>query len=608
MKEKIKSLLLLVTLLLTMIGCQSLKKNPGQVFKENKKAESSALLFNNRSQLIPLKNLQDRKIASVNLGSSYSAPFDSLLKKYAAVKSFDLSEYTLKKLSADDLSEDLKLYNTVIIQVNSQSLIDPETLKFILRTIRNKEIIIAGLGDIKALQKLDAVSVPVVWCSENSSGDAQYEAQLIFGGVEATNQLSQTISPAFRAGSAYTTEKIRLKYSKPEQVGIKSRALDSIDLIVAEAIREKATPSAVVLVIKDGNVIFNKAYGSHTYDGIEPTSINDLYDLASLTKVSATTISVMHLYEQKKISLDSTLGAYLPRARNTNKSNLLVRDVLLHQSGLGGVGFQSNIKPENRSTDSSYTFPVKVAEGFFLRRNYFRDYMWPAILNSPVVNPGTYKYSDLSMYVMREIVEQQSSEPINELVQKEFYRPLGMQTAGYNPLWRFAKTQIVPTELDTRFRKTLLLGYVHDEGAAMQGGVSGHAGLFASATDLGILYQMLLNGGTYGGVQYFKPETVKLFTSKQSAVSRRGLGFDRVDPDTSKPSEQYWQFYPSKYSSPETFGHTGFTGTNVWVDPKYNMVYVFLSNRVHPTRSTKLDQLRIRQRVLDAIYRAILDK
>jgi serine-type D-Ala-D-Ala carboxypeptidase len=274
---------------------------------------------------------------------------------------------------------------------------------------------------------------------------------------------------------------------------------------------------------------------------------------------------------------------------------------MLHQSGLTGVGFHNNIKPEQHSRDSSYNFPTKVSENYYLQRNYFRDYMWPAILKSSLVSPGTYRYTDINMYVMREIVEMQSSDPINIYVLNQFYRPLGMQTAGYNPLWRFSKDQIVPTEQETRFRQTLLHGIVHDEGAAMLGGVSGHAGLFASATDLGILYQMLLNGGTYGGVQYFKPETVKLFTTKQSAVSRRGLGFDRGDPDTLKR----YGIIQSRYSSEETFGHTGFTGTCVWVDPKYKLVYVFLSNRVHPTRAAQLDQLRIRQRVLDEVYKAL---
>ncbi|HXI00080.1 MAG TPA: serine hydrolase [Sphingobacteriaceae bacterium] len=601
MKKTFYSIIVCCSLLLVSINTFSQNSNNviKTLLKEYKDAENSTFLFNNRSKIIPLQNLHESKIASVNLGSDYSLAFDSLLKKYAAIKSFDLLDYTIPNHSVNDLSEDLKFYNTIVIQVNQGSLNNSEIIKFISETIRNKKVIITGFGNIKALQKLEGFSVPVIWCAENSSIGAQYAAQLIFGGVAATNQFTKNISSTFRAGSAYTTEKVRLKYITPEQAGLSSNSLDSIDVIAAEAIREKSTPSVVVLVIKDGNVIFNKAYGTHTYEGTRSASINDIYDLASITKVSATTVSAMRLFEQKKLSLDSTLGAYLPRARNTDKQNMLVRDVLLHQSGLAGISFHNKIKPENHSTDSSYNFPVKVADNYFLRRNYFRDIMWPIILTSPVVNAGKYNYTDFSLYVMKEIVEQQSSIPIEEFVQKEFYRPLGMQTAGYNPLTRFPKDQIVPTEVDDTFRKTLVHGYVHDEGAAMLGGVSGHAGLFASATDLGILYQMLLNKGSYGGVQYFTPETVDLFTSKQSLVSRRGLGFDRreISPSSS---------YPSKYASPETFGHTGFTGTNIWVDPKYNLVYVFLSNRVYPKRTDKLYEINIRQRIFDTIYKAIL--
>lgn len=221
------------------------------------------------------------------------------------------------------------------------------------------------------------------------------------------------------------------------------------------------------------------------------------------------------------------------------------------------------------------------------------------MLNSGLANRGKYVYSDLSMYFMKEIVERQSGEHLENYVQNQFYKPLGMTRAGFNPRRRFPKDQIIPTEDDQPFRKTLLEGYVHDQGAAMVGGVSGHAGLFSSANDLAILYQMILNRGVYGGMQYFKPGTVDMFTAKQSDVSRRGLGFDRWDPESTSG-------YPSKLASPQTYGHTGYTGTCVWVDPKYNLIYIFLSNRVNPTVSTKLSDLNIRGRIQDVIYEAII--
>jgi CubicO group peptidase (beta-lactamase class C family) len=211
---------------------------------------------------------------------------------------------------------------------------------------------------------------------------------------------------------------------------------------------------------------------------------------------------------------------------------------------------------------------------------------------------GQYVYSDLSMYFMKEIVETITQQPMADCVKSNFYDPLGMYTTGFNPRYRFAKSIIVPTEQDKYFRKTLLWGYVHDQGAAMVGGVSGHAGLFSNASDLAILYQMLLNKGTYGGDRYFKSKTVEMFTAKQSDISRRGLGFDRYDVDS-----KYG--YPSKLASNQTFGHTGYTGTCVWVDPSKDLVYIFLSNRVNPEVSNKLLNLNIRPRIQDVIYQAI---
>jgi len=224
--------------------------------------------------------------------------------------------------------------------------------------------------------------------------------------------------------------------------------------------------------------------------------------------------------------------------------------------------------------------------------------MWPEMLNSPVKPIGKYVYSDISMYVMKEVSEHETSVPMQDYVQKILYKKIGMKTAGYLPRNRFDRNRIVPTQNDTVFRKTLLQGFVHDEGAAMAGGVAGHAGLFSTANDLAIYGQLLLNRGTYGGVQFYKSETIDLFTSKQSATSRRGLGFDRYDP---KPGADY----PSKLANESVYGHTGYTGTCIWIDPRNQLVYIFLSNRVHPQVSSKLGDLNIRSRIQDVIYETI---
>jgi CubicO group peptidase (beta-lactamase class C family) len=594
MKKKNATKLLVLLLVFLSIAQEGYSQT-----KISTDASSPVFVFNNQGDAIPLKGLAAKRIASVNCGSSYALAFDSLLSKYASIKRFDASSYRTDSLNLDHLTGDyLKFYNTLIIQVTAQSLNDAEVIRFIMENQKRKMIVIAGFGELSLLKKLDFVTGPVVWSTSVSGTAAEELAQLIFGGISAKATLKQTISTKYKAGAGYTTAKTRLRYSIPERVGISAADLDSINLIAAEAIREKATPSAVVMVIKDGNVIFNKAYGSHTYDGIIPTKLTDIYDLASVTKVSATTLSAMKLYEQNKIALDKTVGDYIPNARKSNKEDIKIRELLAHQSGVTPVSFYLKLKPEDHSADSSKAYPVKVADGYFFKPGYFREMFWPAFLKAPLKNRGIYLYTDMNMYVMKEIVEWQSGKPIDEYVQDQFYRPLGMYTAGYLPRNRFEREQIVPTEEEGNFRKTLLHGYVHDPGASLLGGVSGHAGLFSSANDLAILYQMLLNKGFYGGERYLKSETVTLFTTKQSAVSRRALGFDMQDPDPTKA-------YPSQLASPGTYGHTGFTGICVWVDPKYNLIYIFLSNRVHPKITDKLYQLNIRSRIQDVIYRAV---
>ena len=566
---------------------------------EDNIVSQSAVLLNNADGVIPIKNLENHKIASINMGSAYASNFDSLLNKYTSVSSYSSAKYNSDSLNLDDLSDDLKFFNTVIIQLSEKSIEDPQTIGFLLDNQRNKQIVVVLTGESRNLKLLDAITAPILWIKKSSAASSEFAAQAIFGGVAFSSRLTHNISLKYQKGQGYTTQVIRLRYSLPEMVGLDAADLFAIDTIAEEAIREKATPGAVVMVVKDGTVIFNKSYGTHTYDGNKATLITDIFDLASITKVSATTMAVMRLIEQDKLKLDTNVGAYIPKARKTNKNDISVREVMLHQAGfIPFIPFYRDIKPADYSRDSSAAYPVKAADNYFMRKGYFESVMWPQMLNSPLQSRGKYVYSDLSMYFMKEIVERLSGRHLENYVQEEFYNSLGMKTAGFNPRNRFLKDQIIPTENDLIFRKTLLHGYVHDQGAAMVGGVSGHAGLFSSANDLAIEFQMILNGGSYGGAQYFQPEIIKNFTSKQSLVSRRGLGFDRYDPDS-----KYG--YPSKLASTETYGHTGYTGTCVWVDPKSKLIYIFLSNRVHPSVSEKLGQLNIRSRIQDVVYEAV---
>ena len=571
----------------------------GQAFvNEEKLVEKATTLLNNAQGLIPLKELSQLNIASIHFSYPYNTGFDSLLNKYTRVQSFNGMEYVGMKTPAE-LDFDTKLYNTLIIQLTDADMANPQIVDFVSTNRRLKNVVIAYFGDGSSMAKLDKVTVPIIISQRSSPVSALFSAQAIFGGVAVTQNLGSTLSQKYRANTGFVTSKTRLQYTVPEDAGINSDNLSAIDNIANEAILNQATPGCVVLVAKDGKVIFNKAYGYHTYDKTIPDRITDIFDLASVTKISATTVESMRLFEEGSLNLDSTIGTYIPMARKSNKNDIRIRELLTHQAGLiPDIQTYEKLKPTDISTDSSALYSIKVSEHFYLRKNYFKDVMWADMLNSPLKTRGQYVYSDLSMCFMKEIEEAITSQPLNEYVQENFYDPLGMQTAGFLPYKRFSRNQIVPTENDEVFRHSLLDGYAHDPTAALLGDVSGNAGLFSSANDMAILCQMLLNRGTYGGDEYFKSQTVDLFTAKQSDISRRGLGFDRWDPIADR-------HYPSQMASPKTFGHTGYTGIGVWVDPTYNLVYIFLSNRVHPKVTDKLSSLNIRPRIQDVIYQSI---
>ena len=597
--NKISSVIsLCLTLIFSLSACaQDHNQNQKRLKNINAIANSSVLL-NNQQDFIPVTKLAEKRIVSINLGFTHQNAFDSLLNKYAAVKSIDASKYK-DSTTLNDLEDDLKYFNTVIISITDQNVNNGKFLNFITNVAKHKNVVLAFFGNAKGLASFDNISSPIIWTSKDDEESAMVIPQIIFGGIAAQQTLNKEISGKYTLGSGYKTSVTRLKYTVPEDAGVNTEELNEVDKIAMEAIAGKAAPGIVVLVAKNGKVIYNKAFGYHTYDNLTPDKITDIFDLASVTKTTATTPIVMKLVEDNKLKLDTNIGYYIPKARNTPMNNINVREVMLHQAGfIPFIPFHNYVAAGDYSSDSSALFPTKVADNYYIKKGFFSDFMWPKMLNSPIKTRGTYVYSDISMYVMQDIVEHITEKPENQYVLDNFYIPLGMHSTGYLPRNRFTKEQIVPTEDDKVFRKTLLEGYVHDQGAALKGGVAGHAGLFGNANDLAIYYQLMLNKGTYGGEQYFKPQTVDMFTSKQSNVSRRGLGFDRWDPDPSKK-------YPSELASSQTFGHTGYTGIGVWVDPARGLVYIFLSNRVNPTVSEQLGRLNIRPRIHDAINRAI---
>ena len=404
---------------------------------------------------------------------------------------------------------------------------------------------------------------------------------------------------------------MRMGYGIPAEVNMSEDSLNkNIDELMRQAIAERATPGGVVLVAKDGKIVFEKAYGYHTYDKRQRVSTKDLYDLASVTKVAATTLSVMKLQDAGSIDIFDKASKHLTDLDLTNKKNIVIGDIMTHQAGLAAwIPFYVETmtdsrrnpqpQPEWYSRFRKEPYSVPVTDKLFMKYNYV-DTVWSKIYNSNLRSSTNYKYSDLGFYLMARMVERQTGSSIDSYARNTFYRPLGLRRLTFNPTDRYPKSLIPPTEKDNYFRRQTIHGNVHDMGAAMLGGVAGHAGLFGSAEDLAILFQMLLNRGYYGGIRYFEPGTVDLFTTRCEGCTRRGIGFDMKQLNPRYSSNM------GDLAGNNTFGHLGFTGTAVWADPDENLIFIFLSNRTYPSmKNSKLNKRNYRPRIQNAVYEAI---
>ena len=571
-------------------------------FTDIREAEQHAVVLRNSSGIIPLKRLEGLKIASLHFGNQHAAVFDSIANKYWTVEGF-VSDTIRAGEGFNRLHDRLKLHNLIIFDLSEETKFSKELLAFITDIESQTKSIIILSGSGKNLDLLAKFRSAIIWNSHQSAAAASLLAQMLFGGAAANKKLDLNYGQKFRKGYGYNTQKIRLGYSIPEAVSLNSSFASGIDSVVNAGIATHSAPAVVILVAKDGKVIFNKAYGSHTYNGAASTKADDIFDMASVTKVSATTPAIMRLYDKKMISLEDPISRYVALTRTIpDKSDIKIKEALLHEAGYTPyIKFFELLKPGEMSRDSSSAYPTKVADNYFLRAGYFTEVMWPLTLRSSGGTRGKFVYSDVSMYMMKEVAEQVTHTRLNDYVSNEFYTPLGMQSTGYLPRNRFDRSRIVPTtENDNWFRDMLVQGYVNDPGAAMAGGVEGHAGLFSNANDLAIYFQMLLNKGMYGGQKYFEAGTVDLFTSRQSKVSERGYGFARVTEKELNAGKGY----PSE----KAFGHSGYTGTYVWADPVYNLVYICLTNRVYPDdgKTFGVSKVNIRAQVLDRVYQEIL--
>ncbi len=450
----------------------------------------------------------------------------------------------------------------------------------------------------------------IIACYEDDAIIQNTAIDLLQGKITAKGKLPVTVCDTYQYGSGIAASGFFLPRTNPDEAGLDPVKLNVIDSIVNDAIEKGATPGGVMLVVKNSKIAYHKAYGHYTYDKAEPVQLESVFDMASVTKICATTISVMKLYDEGKIDLKKTLGDYLPWVKGSNKENLLIGNILLHQAGLVSyipfyketIDSAGNPSPKYYATTASDSFSIRVAQNLFMR-NAWRDTLYQRILQSPLAETGKYIYSDNDFIFLGKIVEAVSGLTLNEYAKTTFYTPLGLTTTGFKPRERFTLNRIIPTEREKNFRQQLLRGDVHDPGAAMFGGVAGHAGLFSNAYDLAVIMQMLLNGGSFNGKKYLNTETVKLFTAYHSEISRRGYGFDKPEKDNATRPEPY----PTLSASPLTFGHTGFTGTCTWADPANQLIFIFLSNRVNPEGgdNRKLLNMNVRPKIHEAIYKAI---
>ncbi len=569
----------------------------------------------NNNDILPIKELANNKIAYVKLGDSDNLNFINTLKKYTEID-------VVEDQNLSDLLQKLKLYDTVIIGYHKSNetpwksfKMSPEELIWLQEIAKNHKVILDvfaspyTLLQISDFDFIDAILVSY----QNSSESQEISAQIIFGALEAKGKLPVSIKKIFPEGTGInTTNLMRLSYSIPEEVGMSSKLLEKIDSVTKIVVDSLMAPGGQVLVARYGKVIYHKSFGYQTYDKKQAVKLTDLYDLASVTKILGGLPMIMKSEESGLINLESTLGEMLPYLKGTNKENLTIKEVLSHVGKIKPwIPFYLKTIDSITNQPSSYLykktkddeFSIKIAENLYLANSY-KDSIFKKIAEASQNKENGYKYSDLPFILFEKYIKETYHQTLDKLDDSLFYKPLGAKSITYNPLNKFNNQEIAPTELDDYYRHQLLQGYVHDMGAAMMGGVSGHAGLFSNSNDVAKMMQMYLQKGYYGGKRYFETKTIDKFNHRyyENDSIRRGLGFDKPDFNVKISAA-------SKYASSNSFGHSGFTGTYTWVDPDNGILYVFLSNRVFPKmNNNKLGNQNIRTEIHNLIYEAIIEK
>ena len=598
---------------------QDLNTNEGNKIKQELYDNAITVVKNSQNNL-PLIADENEKYVSVGLDIPIGNRFQQDLSQIAPFRHFASATKTDEAFFTNVL-QSIDSTSTVILSVHDINKKSANRLEvsyniqgFVKRLeLKAKKVVVCVFGNPYSLKYFPESAALVCGYEDDPAAYASM-AKVVFGELPALGKLPVSVENYFKAGDGINVSKAGIILSKasPESVGMKGVELASMDPIIESSIAQKIFPGCEVLVARKGKIVYEKCYGKMSYEiNSPPVALNTVYDLASITKVTATLQTLMYLYDQKKINLDEKASHYLPELKGTNKENLLIKDILWHQSGLVAyIPFWEKTriplgwKTEYYNSKQSDEYPLTVADRMYAKP-IIRDSVWRWVIKSPLINKkerdGTYPfvYSDLGLIILHHLVERVNSQPLDIFTSKYFYEPMGMVSTGFNPLKKLNKTQIAPTENDNLFRERLLQGTVQDQTAAMLGGVSGHAGLFSDAIDLAKLLQMNLNKGTAGGKQYLTEATINQFTNSRSPKSHRALGWDKL------PSDGDSNFVSNKVS-PSSYGHSGYTGTLVWIDPEKELVFVFLSNRVNPSAANnKINTLKIRRRIMDVVYKAM---
>jgi CubicO group peptidase (beta-lactamase class C family) len=560
---------------------------------------SSLVLAADPANKIPLEISPTRSYSVYHIGQSEVQPFNSIFTKYTSLQSWIAKDWeTIKRLASKSSPN-----KTHLLVLHDYALDSTQARELIQWNDANNSIILVNLGQATNLALLDT-SITVIQSYDVSAKTQQLVPQLLFGGIAAKGQLIASYNSSFCVGQGIKNTATRLAFGIPQEADIDPKSLVGIDAIVKSAIQKKAFPGAQVLVVKEGNVLYNKAFGYHTYAKKTRVTTDDLYDLASITKVSATTLMAMKKYEDKSYQLNDKLKHHLDMGKQSRLSSLTPSQLLTHRTGLQAhlpvVPYLLYRDKEN--ADCSYyfcyqpsdSFPIQVADRFYFNAYYY-DQIWDDLYQLKP-RKTKFKYSDANFVLLQKMLESDANQSLDQFVDDHYYKKLGLRRTMFNPLAHIPKSNIVPTQKDERWRYQLLQGYVHDETAALMGGVAGHAGLFSNAEELAVIFQMLLNGGYYGEDQFLKASTIKKFTAAKYG-NHRGLGFDKPKKESIKEGK-----FP-RQATTQLYGHTGFTGGCVWTDPENELIYIFLSNRVYPNAKNKLIfKKRIRERVHQTIY------